>query len=430
MKKDIYKDLNKIEEIKVVKKSLNKLEKSEVVGTIKQSLTTMQEQLEKIDDIQKVEIINPQEQKEVEFPEIQKVEVTNPQEPVVIPEETTIKNTDELAEKLKKAFPPYLPPVVNIPDQVTVRNMPKYPDFPKSFRVDNLTDLLNEGNKTGKADPTKYLPVRLTNGKNFYEGMSDAYVSAAKTVFPFVNMNTGQPQPAAVDNSGVVQTNASGIGGGGGGGGVVTSVSGSQHAFVDNFPTQQHVWVDSPSASTTTSGTPDQANIVNFPTVSTVVIQSQPAPTGLTTVSGQATGVYNATAPTLTTGQVYTQQLDINANTKQTLATLIAGENLTTNRLNNEPIYSYAGIVLAAPTTSVVKSGAGTLHAIIINKAVATGVITVYDNTAGSGTVIATITQPAAVLSTSYVLLYDVSFATGLTIVTATAAQDITVAYR
>ena len=81
-------------------------------------------------------------------------------------------------------------------------------------------------------------------------------------------------------------------------------------------------------------------------------------------------------------------------------------------------------------TTTVVKNGAGTLHAIIINQAVATGVITVNDNNAGSGTKIATITQPAVVLSTSYVLLYDVSFATGCTIVTATAAQDITVCWR
>jgi hypothetical protein len=145
---------------------------------------------------------------------------------------------------------------------------------------------------------------------------------------------------------------------------------------------------------------------------------------------GVLPAVANASAPTWT--ETYDVKLseDLSGNTRVTLGTLLAGENLTTNRLNVEPVYSYTGITAAAPTTTVVKNGAGTLHAIIINQAVATGVITVYDNNAGSGTKIATITQPAVVLSTSYVLLYDVSFATGCTIVTATAAQDITVCWR
>jgi len=110
--------------------------------------------------------------------------------------------------------------------------------------------------------------------------------------------------------------------------------------------------------------------------------------------------------------------------------TLLAGEDLTVGVMKVEQRFNATNITLAAPTTTVVKSGAGFLHAIIINKTTATGVITIYDNTAASGTIIATITQPAAVLATSYVLSYDVSFATGLTIVTSTAAQDITVSWR
>jgi hypothetical protein len=91
------------------------------------------------------------------------------------------------------------------------------------------------------------------------------------------------------------------------------------------------------------------------------------------------------------------------------------------------PGYNYANITLAAPTTTVVKPGQGILHSIVFNKPVATGVVTVYDNTAGSGTVIATITEPTGVLP--YVLLYELTFNTGLTIVTSVAAQDITVVY-
>lgn len=89
--------------------------------------------------------------------------------------------------------------------------------------------------------------------------------------------------------------------------------------------------------------------------------------------------------------------------------------------------YSQLNITLAAPTTTVVKTSAGILHTITFNKPVATGVVTVYDNTEGSGTLIGTITVPASPQPTT--LTYDASFGFGLTIVTATAAQDITVSY-
>lgn len=80
---------------------------------------------------------------------------------------------------------------------------------------------------------------------------------------------------------------------------------------------------------------------------------------------------------------------------------------------------------IATATTTVVKSGAGILHAITINTTTAS-TITVYDNTAGSGTAIATIAASPAI---GQVFLYDVSFSTGLTIVTA-GASNITVSYR
>ena len=86
---------------------------------------------------------------------------------------------------------------------------------------------------------------------------------------------------------------------------------------------------------------------------------------------------------------------------------------------------------LASQATTTIKSGAGTFHKLIINTPAATGVITIYDNTAGSGTLIATITQPGALLSSGPVAIeFDVKFATGLTVVTATATQDLTFVYR
>lgn len=79
---------------------------------------------------------------------------------------------------------------------------------------------------------------------------------------------------------------------------------------------------------------------------------------------------------------------------------------------------------ITSNTTTVVKSGAGVLAKLTINTTAA-GAITIYDNTAASGTKIATL--PASAVVGTYD--YDVAFATGLTIVTA-ASSDITVSYR
>lgn len=89
--------------------------------------------------------------------------------------------------------------------------------------------------------------------------------------------------------------------------------------------------------------------------------------------------------------------------------------------------YNFANITLAAPTTTVIKSGQGVLHTVTFNNPVATGTVTIYDNTSAAGSTIATITVPASPLPVT--LTYDATFTTGLTFVTATAASDITVTY-
>jgi hypothetical protein len=78
-------------------------------------------------------------------------------------------------------------------------------------------------------------------------------------------------------------------------------------------------------------------------------------------------------------------------------------------------------------TTTTLKSAAGLLHSICINtKGVTGNIATVYDNTAGSGTVLAVIDTTAQVQT----LLYDIQFSIGLTIVTATGtAADLTVSF-
>lgn len=89
----------------------------------------------------------------------------------------------------------------------------------------------------------------------------------------------------------------------------------------------------------------------------------------------------------------------------------------------SDSAFTYKNLNGAATTT--VKSGAGVLHAITINTTAAATIV-VYDNTAGSGTTIASIAASPAIGST---FRFDVAFATGLTIVIA-GASDITVSYR
>lgn len=91
--------------------------------------------------------------------------------------------------------------------------------------------------------------------------------------------------------------------------------------------------------------------------------------------------------------------------------------------------YSFLNIAAGQATTTV-KSGAGTLHSIILNSAAtATNTTTIYDNTAASGTVIGRPAVTTATVPTT--LIYDLAFGTGLTIITATAnGGDMTVTYK
>lgn len=89
--------------------------------------------------------------------------------------------------------------------------------------------------------------------------------------------------------------------------------------------------------------------------------------------------------------------------------------------IDTVPAYEHKNI--ASATTTVVSTGPCVLHNITINTTAA-GAVTVYDNTAASGTKIATLPSSAVVGNYSF----DVRCRTGLTVVTA-AASDVTVSY-
>lgn len=97
------------------------------------------------------------------------------------------------------------------------------------------------------------------------------------------------------------------------------------------------------------------------------------------------------------------------------------GEDAALDRTWGGP--KFGGSYISTATTTTVKTGGGVLHAITVTEAAA-GAITVYDNTAASGTVKAVL--KASIVEGTYI--FDITFATGLTIVTA-GASKITVSY-
>lgn len=113
-----------------------------------------------------------------------------------------------------------------------------------------------------------------------------------------------------------------------------------------------------------------------------------------------------------------------------TLSTLLAGEDIPNDVMKVEQRFSYLNI--PTQTTTTVKSGVGFLRRIIIPTKVASATVKIYDNTAGSGTVIMdTLTMPATLLDDGPMVIdFDCSFAVGCTIVTAGATMPITAVYR
>ena len=140
-------------------------------------------------------------------------------------------------------------------------------------------------------------------------------------------------------------------------------------------------------------------------------------------------GRYNATPPTLTDTYYNALQLDSSGNLKVTIASLMAGEDQTFNRINTAEAYSSTNIT--TQTTTTVKSGAGRLQRIVIPTPVANATVKIYDNTAASGTVLLdTITFPGTLLSSGPVNVpLGVAFSTGCTIVTAGATMTLVAVY-
>ncbi len=122
---------------------------------------------------------------------------------------------------------------------------------------------------------------------------------------------------------------------------------------------------------------------------------------------------------------------DSNGNTQANTADALGN-------LQTSPTSLYTNITGNATTT--IKSASGKLHGIILNNASTSGTIVLYDNTAGSGTKIGTLTigsvlsgllGAAGIPNPIHLPYHGTIFNTGLTIVTSgSSSNDITILYQ
>ena len=146
----------------------------------------------------------------------------------------------------------------------------------------------------------------------------------------------------------------------------------------------------------------------------------------LATTALQVGGTHTTVLPTMTDTQEGGLQLDASGRL------IVSGTFWQTT----QPVSIAAAVVLAGftpvtittATTTLVKSGAGLLHGITVNSlGTVASTIEVYDALTATGTPIAIIDS----LTLSGQFLYDLNFATGLTLVTTgTVAPNLTVSYR
>lgn len=144
-----------------------------------------------------------------------------------------------------------------------------------------------------------------------------------------------------------------------------------------------------------------------------------------TTPSGSASvplAKYNATPTTRTEGQFGVLQADANGNLLNSLGTRIAGEDITNNRLLTETRCN--GVYISTATTTVVKTGTGVLHTLVVQGGTA-GTIIGYDNTVASGSIVFSFDSTNALNTYTF----DEEFVNGLTVVTS-AATKLTVNVR
>ena len=127
----------------------------------------------------------PETSKFLEFPK--SISIDNLPEEKELDFSSLEKKIDELNQSIKK-LPTKFPEMkeITFPEFFRVKDMV----FPKSFTVENIENLKSE-------DPESYIPVRLTDGKEFYKAIEEFYQTVTSNI-TFALQN-GQKSFALVD---------------------------------------------------------------------------------------------------------------------------------------------------------------------------------------------------------------------------------------
>lgn len=129
--------------------------------------------------------------------------------------------------------------------------------------------------------------------------------------------------------------------------------------------------------------------------------------------AGTLNGVYKATPVTRTDGQKSDLVTDAQENWKVTLATNIAGEDIANDVTKVEQRFGST----RCTADTLVKTGVGFLHSIVVSQPSSStptaGVLTVYDNTAESGTVLFQHYFPASAVTSPVTITLNSSFSVG-----------------
>jgi hypothetical protein len=110
----------------------------------------------------------------------------------------------------------------------------------------------------------------------------------------------------------------------------------------------------------------------------------------------------------------------------QTAVCRLIGRGVSFHRVSPNGVVPAFRRVTGAGTT-VIEQGAGTLHRVIVGTPSASATMTLYDNTAASGTVISLMTVPASAQN-PFVVEFGTEFNVGLTVVM-TGSSDVTIIY-
>lgn len=328
----------------------------------------------------------------------------------------------------------------NFFDRVTISNtaFPTNSDVTFAFSGNPSFSLINEG-----TDTVEYSFNGLTKHGDLVPNTPSAalFFNNRGINSVWFRVLSGAPTDVRIEAAATGTFSACGVGGTSGGGGGATTISGPLGSKMKAQSVAVTLSTDEPALPVsgtitanigTTNGLALDASLTSLSAKlgtlgqkamagsAPVVIASDQTTFPITNTGG-AKGATVAATVTSTANGVDHQGLD----SVEQFAPVY--EDNTAGRALVEQRNTHLNITTA--TTTVVKSGSGFLHLIMVNAAAASATITIYDNTSAAGTKIGTVTMPATLLASQATLRFDVTFSTGLTIVT-TGTEDLTISYR